>query len=371
MNHEDGSRHKSSHELAPVLQISEVTNTITSLLDLTNLSTEIQESVKKSRWFSVFGGLTYIEVRGKRKLDQSQLVNLIDFDDTLCKTTNWQASENELLANDKDLINIGFNLNSDELKQIYELSKVMIAGSTKREARYVPILHLWLLTRALEFCQQGNNSDNVVKLVSQAANNLAKIALESGEEAVNLLANYINPRIKQLLVENSLKTFIDPDVKASLLTANKIVGEVSDQVVRIVMTRGTIGNILGQVFKVHTSGIIDDLDCVIYTLDLKDEIPALVRTFFSQLEHLPMRIYDDHPSEIVAYEAKIIKSKLENIELILVRHPDGRRRHHPTHKSADIAFGEHVSFTSESSTENHSKVVYEHFLVSKSDQLVD
>ena len=98
---------------------------------------------------------------------------------------------------------------------------------------------------------------------------------------------------------------------------------------KIIVTRGKIEGPLGQIHKLHSSGIMNldhAIDLVLYTNDRKAEAIILLSHLFPELQQMGIRAIDDSPDEILPYRELARQLGIENLKLVHVRHTDAKRR---------------------------------------------
>jgi len=78
-----------------------------------------------------------------------------------------------------------------------------------------------------------------------------------------------------------------------------ILGGTESDDLKVIASRGKIEGPLGQVQKIHGTGIMDrGVGTVIYTNDLKAEALVLLPQMFAYLKDRLIRIYDEHPKVV-------------------------------------------------------------------------
>lgn len=286
-----------------------------------NFSQENLQSIAKSEWYSIDGGKYYIEVRN-RNFSEKLLEGayIIDFDDCVFKSTQWHKREYERVATSEELQRRGIYITEDEAREIYQHSKIRIPGKSEREPRYTPLLNMILLTQFAAELEAGSDREQAWQEMIRAKDEIVTIVSRTSEQC---LSSYpLDQHIVDIFLNNHPSTFVYTDL-VNLIFANPIISHD----LKIIATRGKIEGPLGQVYKLHTSGIIDrGVDLVLYTNDLKAEAIILLSHLFPQLQQMNIRAIDDNPNEILPYRELARSRGISNLKLIHVRHPDAKRR---------------------------------------------
>lgn len=279
----------------------------------------ILESVKRSNWYSYDDGRILIEIRNPRLKNKrsSQAAYLLDFDDTFLATSIWHEAEWGSLSKDKALKERGIKITPEKAKLIYDLSKINLPKLAEKERRYTPGLNLYLLTEYARAMEKGYTEDQAWETV---LDDLSKLCSSEDPEAV--IGNFEpDEDICRIFMENSPRKFIFQDFVQDMFTRGR-----SDDL-KVIASRGKIEGPLGQVYKLHASGVIGKgADMVIYTNDLKSEAIGLLLKIFPDLRNWLLRIYDDNPTEIQDYFNYARLHGFENLEIIRVRHPGTKRK---------------------------------------------
>lgn len=268
---------------------------------------KIIESVQESQWFNFEGGRIIIEARNPN-VNTEGTVFVTDADDTLFDTTTWHKKETELLH---QMASIPMSTS----QEIYELSKILVPGKTTQEKRYTPMLNMALLTTFLTYLEEGKTEEesfNQIKLELSLITEQADI-----EEIIN--SYQINSDIFNIFTTNDIRDYVHHDY------VKKFFDESQENDVKIIASRGTIEGPLGQIWKMHQSGVIrQKVNFIFYTNDLKTELLDLIP------EILPVNknfiIYDDNPTELQAFCELVERQNLHQCKLIQVRHPKSKRR---------------------------------------------
>ena len=277
------------------------------------------DSIIESEWVSMGNGRMYLEVRNPDFLQKSgSTVYLTDFDDCVLSKTEWHNKEYELLSQCPELCARQIEISPKQAKAVYEMSKILIPGTVEHEPRYTPRLNLILLTDIASQLSMGIAPDvvwtNVQNIRDKIVNNVAR----QGEGELGRVK--IDDHILRLFLENSPAQFLQKEFIDELHQndANEF---------HIIVTRGKPEGLLGQIYKVHTSGVLEkSVDIVLYTNDIKAEALVQLSRIIPWMKSAPIVIYDDNPNEVLPYLRFIHEKNIHNIELVHVRHNNSKRK---------------------------------------------
>ncbi len=293
------------------------------------LPRDIVSSIEQNTWYEYDGGKYIIEVPNPyflpRKIDKAEMVLISDLDDTLFKTTEWHEKEYEYIC--KYWQEVGIEGGVDEAKAIYELSKIYVPHLAEAEKRYTPYLNFILLDqfrrRQLEQKMSSSQALEYLKFVQ------AKIQENIMTYGEGIISDYVSDTelLAKLIGENHPSDFMHLPLIRDLFDGDN---DQENSVLRVVMTRGKIEGPLGQVYKVHQSGMamLSSVDIVVYTNDRKIDALLYLMNIFPQLKSKNMLLYDDNPSETAPF-CELIETRGANpfrMEIIQVRHNNSKRR---------------------------------------------
>ena len=112
--------------------------------------------------------------------------------------------------------------------------------------------------------------------------------------------------------------------------------------IRAIVSRGTIEDAFGQVYKLHTSGILEKglgTDIVLYTTDLKAEYLPILYHLLPNAKEFGTRVFDDNPDEVDEYISWAKEYKLSNWEVIRVVHAGTKRVNYLGSDNPDATWG--------------------------------
>lgn len=311
----------SSHLLLSVEGVTHIPpDKLLTALDFSNFNDpDLKESIMKSQWFSIGNGRTMIEVRNSQALDESNNGRVVatDFDDTIMDTSGWHKEEYTLLSESDELRKRGIDISYDKAKELYELSKITLPQV--KEPRYTPRVNLILASTYAKALERGEPEPQAWEKVLTIFNQLKDDVYHKGEEELSSKA--IDSEIIDIFAHNHTSSFIYQDFVSDILEGS----EPGDA--RVVLTRGKIEGPLGQIHKVHSSGIMDKgIDLIMYTIDLKADTLELIQSLFKEQVRRGIIIYDDNPKEIKYYVDWVKNHKVGKVEVIGVRHPKAKRK---------------------------------------------
>ncbi len=311
-------------------------------LELKGVHRQLLNSVKESQWAKIHGGRMLLEVRTLSFLQQPTYgsVNIFDFDDCFFSATSWHAREYQLLEENEVLREQGIHITAQRAKEIYELSKILIPQVAEKEPRYTPRLNLILLSRYADALREAQIKE---KPEEEAWAELLKWrelisgqTAEYGESVLRVFA--VNSTIQSIFEENPVADFVYSDFVQDVLSS------LGKSDIRIIATRGKIEGPLGQVYKLHSSGIMrvgsitgGVVDLVVYSNDVKAEALITIMKMLPGISGRQIRVFDDNPDEIMPYLEVARNLGAPNIEVIQVSHPDAKRKDfdpgvEPTHE---------------------------------------
>lgn len=317
----DNDEDRSSHKFVTIEQISRTD--LARKLDLLHpvFSENDLQSITKSEWYSIDQGKYYIEVRNPNfddKLNGGAFI--IDFDDCVFKSTQWHKNEYERIAASEELKNRGVSISIEEARELYQLSKIRIPGKSEQEPRYTPLLNIILLSHFAKQLENVVDREEAWQELMRRNEEITDTVTRTGEHCLN---DYpLDPDIVNIFANNHPFSFLSTDL-IDLIFHNPIISHD----LKIVATRGKIEGPLGQVYKLHASGIMEQgVDLVLYTNDQKADAIILLSRLFPQLQDMHIRAIDDNPDEILPYRELARHRGIGNLKLIHIRHPDAKRR---------------------------------------------
>lgn len=300
-------------------------DSVLTRLGLNYMPNSLRGSVKRSTWQEVAGGRIMLEVRNPSKLTAPRLkdvhaidTHVLDFDDCMFDATGWHKKEYELVSQ--------FGVSRDTAKDIYENSKIIVPKIAENEPRYTPEVNLILLSRYTDLLSRGVGHDGSMKAVGMWREMILETIAEIGE--LPALSGFgIDPDIRKAFVGNAPNEFVHDGF------VEDVIGGTERNDLRIIATRGKIEGPLGQVDKVHRSGVLEPyggdgntVDLVIYTSDIKAEALLDVLRLMPMLSQTAIRVYDDNPKEVLPYIESARRQGVMNLEVIQVEHPTAKRR---------------------------------------------
>lgn len=300
-------------------------------LELKGTNKQLLNSAKESQWAKIDGGRMVLEVRTLSFLQQPTYgsVNVFDLDDCLFSATSWHAREFQLLEENEALREQGINITVQRAKEIYELSKIRIPQFAEKEPRYTPRFNLILLSLYAEALRDSQIKENPeedawIELLKWREL-ISKQTEEQGERALRAYA--VNPTVQSIFENNPTSEFVYSEFAEDFLTST---GK-SD--IRIIATRGKIEGPLGQVYKLHSSGLMQlksitggVIDLVIYSNDIKSEALITIMKILPGIHGRQIRVFDDNPAEIMPYLEVARNLGAPNIEVVQISHPDAKRK---------------------------------------------
>lgn len=304
---------------------------IVERLEMADLPPKILMSIKGSLWGRIDNGRKMLEGRSMSILQQPRtgIVNVIDFDDCLISASRWHQEEYRLLAENEVLRKQGINITAQRAKDIYELSKILIPNIVEKEPRYTPKLNLILLSIYANALREGLSKEQTEEQTWQELLKWREMIKQQtqdfGERALKAYA--IDPTIQTIFMSNPPAGFLYTEFVQSVL------GKTGPNDIRVIATRGKIEGPLGQVHKIHASGLMRQrsvfgqrVDLVIYSNDVKAEALLSMMKLLPNISDRLIRVYDDNPNEILPYLELARGLGVRNIEIVQVSHPDAKRK---------------------------------------------
>ncbi|HLC94636.1 MAG TPA: hypothetical protein VJH96_03655 [Patescibacteria group bacterium] len=304
------------------------------------------ESIEKSKWLIIDNGQHFLEIRNpdfRKKLTHA--ADIIDYDDVLFKSTQWHKKEYELIEKSPRLQQRGIHITQEEARELYQLSKIKIPGKVDLEPRYTPLLNLLLLTRLSTLLEKSADKSQAWTQVLEEKKLANELISRTNEQFLSSFP--FDQDVVDIFANNTPSAF-RYDRAIELLFSNVIVGRD----LKVIVTRGKIEGPLGQVYKLHSSIMDQNIDLVIYTNDLKVKAILFLSRLFPEFQHMAIRVYDDNPQEILPYTKLAFERGIENLKVIHVRHPDAQRK--------DYAVGnEQPTY---STTDKESGTIFDHYI---------
>jgi hypothetical protein len=277
------------------------------------------DSIIASEWASIDNGRMYLEVRNPDFFHKSgSTVYLTDFDDCVLSTTDWHNREYELVSQCPELCAQQIEISPAQAKDVYEISKILIPGKVEHEPRYTPRLNLILLTHIANQLGMGIAPEVVWDNLGNVRDAIVIRVARQGEGELGLMR--VDERILKLFQENSPAQYLQKKFMDELHRDD------ADEF-HIIVTRGKPEGLLGQIYKLHTSGALEkSVDIVLYTNDIKAEALIQLSRMVPWMKSSPIVIYDDNPNEVLPYLRFIHQRNIDNIDLVHVRHNNSKRR---------------------------------------------
>jgi len=284
------------------------------------VSEELKTSVRKSAWYSTDNGRVIVEIRNHDKLKNPPqgLLYISDLDDTLFGATAWHNEEFRRLSTDPKLRKRGINFFEDQGRDLYDHSKMTLPGIG--EPRYTPLVNTILDSIYAWALEKGQPPEQAREATLSAFNRIKDDIASNGESCLD---NYpLDEDVVECLLGNHTVEFVYEHFAKYFLEGTE------ERSTRAMVTRGKIEGPFGQVYKVHTAGVLDrglGTDVVLYTNDLKaDALPILYQLFPNAVNN-GTRIFDDNPTEVDKYVSWAGDHGVRNWEVIRVIHPGIKR----------------------------------------------
>lgn len=310
-------------ELKPKLEITPVSpRHLSQFLELDEalFSPQMLDSIYSNDWYSVDNGRIILEVKNRNfQQNPTDVVHFVDFDDCLASATKWHKREYAAIANSTELHERGVVISESDAKKIYQLSKIKIPGKATHESRYTPRLNIALLSYMTLALESGDTYEDAWQRMLSAHDFWTNAVALQGDV---LNSTPCDEAILEIFKNNSLSEHIYPELINDLFFQRA----PHDNDTRIIATRGKIEGFLGQIYKLHTSGVINnDIDIVIYSNDIKVESLILLSQLIPWIKNRQVRVYDDNPDEIGPYGDLARNRGIPNVEIVQVSHKDAKR----------------------------------------------
>lgn len=282
------------------------------------------DSITASDWYAVDGGRIITEVRNPDILvvPRPGMIKISDLDDTIMSATRWHANEYLLMAQffiQRGLLHGDVNDVIGQMKNLYESSKLIVPGKAEEEARYTPMANIALLSKYSQSIQSGQSE----ALAYEATLALAREIAQNGGAHLDVYP--MDSDISRILIdENPTAKYVYSDYVREVFSPYASSGPKG---LHVIATRGAIEGPLGQIHKVHSSGIMEEgVDMTIYTNDLKSEVLRLIAQFLPWTDGQLTQFIDDNPKEVAKLLNEVKKYGIKNFEVAMVRHADAKRR---------------------------------------------
>jgi hypothetical protein len=283
---------------------------------------EILDSVIRSEWYSLDKGRMFLEIRNPDVIHSKGHLPIVftDFDDCALSTTRWHNEEYTRLFTDTALNMRQKSVIPDHGKAIYEMSKIKVPGKAEHEPRYTPRLNFVLLSQYSFFLEQHMSPDAALNIIKAIREGFAESIANDKNGDQLLLDLKIDHEILDAVRDNSPRDYLHTEF------VSEIFNEPLTHL-HMVVTRGKPEGLLGQIYKVHGSGILEyPVDLVLYTNDLKADALLVLSKMFPGMRSSPITLYDDNPKEVLPYLDFIRNRNINNIKVIHVRHTDSKRK---------------------------------------------
>jgi len=326
----------------------------TERLELGNMG--VEESIKRGIWLVINGGDCVVHIPDPDKFwrahskgglalsatdpltsrqdgDPPRLL-LSDLDDTLITTSAWHEREFQLMA-EFCLSQTGIEVGLDWVRRLYEMSKILVKPD-QIQRRYTPRLNLGLVTELIQLLNGGMEIETAIQALEMKTGNVESEVINQGKICVQEY-EYDEELLRHLLINNPIQSFLVTPLVEDLFTPDPTTDPTGTQTpdgnIRIIITRGMIQGPLGQVHKIHQSGLMElpGVDMVIYTNDIKMETLLLLNKVFEGsldiFKNRPMILYDDNPGEIMPFYRQAGGYE-RGLEIVRVRVNRSKRRDH-------------------------------------------
>lgn len=294
------------------------------ILKTLDLNTEVipeslKASVQKSEWFSVDNGKVLVELRNRTRIDKENqgLLYVSDFDDTLFAATEWHNEEFQRLSEDQNLKDRGIKIPIEEGRKLYEKSKFTLGTKTQR---YHPKINLILASIYAQAVKREEPNDQIWERIGTALDNLKDDLILEGKTSLERYE--IDEDIMRCLLGNNTDKYVYKTF------ANYFSQGTEEKGMRAIVSRGTAEDAFGQIYKLHTSGILQQglgTDIVLYTTDLKAEYLPILYQLLPNASETGTRVFDDNTDEIDEYISWAREHGLRNWEVIRVVHEGAKR----------------------------------------------
>lgn len=323
---------------------------IISRLELRGVNRSVRASILSSAWYAIDNGRMLLECRNPQVLSEPRtgITNIYDMDDCLLSATGWHQREYELLESNPDLNAQGVCISITQARDIYESSKVLVGKTVERQPRYTPRLNMVLLSAYATYLRGGLTATEAWSHLSTFRQFVVFQMQTVGEVALGNLG--VDPLIEEIFMGNSPQDFVYDEFVRDLFE------ETGHKDIRMIATRGKIEGPLGQVDKVHRSGLIGmtsrqgkGLDGVVYSNDIKGEVLATLINILPEVRDRLIRAYDDNPDEVEPYLQVAERLGASNIEVVRIAHPDAKRKNVTVDRIPHLTYrfgGAHTLFSS-------------------------
>ncbi len=309
-----------------------------------NIPTAVLDSVLNSSWYAIDQGRIIIEVRNPKfnhKIGNAAYI--IDYDDCIMSTTLWHQHEFAGIALSRSLHDRDIHIGAEQASDIYELSKIKVPGKVDHEPRYTPLLNLTLLSHLAKFLESRQTPEEAWQNMLGVKERYVQEILQHGEGA--LVKAFIDDDILAIFLANTPANFVYHDLLDHLLH------DTYRKELRIIATRGKIEGLLGQVYKLHMSGVMNSkVDLVVYSNDIKAEALILLSRLIPWIKDVLIRVFDDNPAEVLPYTDLARSKGIQNLEIIQVRHPLAKPRKTVIREEPALSF-----------TDAKTNTIYNHF----------
>ena len=291
---------------------------------------EVALSVRDHVWLDYDEGKYFVEIPNfhsfAQKLKQNgNMVVMADIDDTLFNTTMWHQKEYAIILNYLHALGVGGEIK--DVAALYELSKIHIPRVAEAQTRYTPLLNLILIDQfARRQRHEGMNTAEALYWMTAEQNTIQGQVRQIGEGVLHDY-RFDEKLLATLLTENPPSEYLHIPLIYDLFGWD--VDCEDNTVLRVIITRGKIEGPLGQVYKVHQSGMmtLPSIDAVVYTNDIKVEALLSLNILLPRIgQNRSILLYDDNPSEIVPFYERLAAKNPLSIELIHTRHATSKRR---------------------------------------------
>lgn len=305
-------------EMVPIPQ-----NQVIPFLELGGRSRSLRASVLSSRrWLTIHGREMDVEQRHPEVFGKlyNQETHVFDADDTLLSASRLHREEYERLESSPALRERGVHISVEQGRALYEASKISVG----KESRYTPSLNKVLDS---SFIARQESGDCEEKAWEETLNFREEVAARISNEGEQVLSQYpVDPDVEEIFMGISPADFVYRGFVQDVLARTR----PSD--IRIIATRGKIEGPLGQVDKIHRSGLIGlasrlgrGFDAIIYSNDVKADVLRKIREMIPGAREGKICIYDDNPAEVKPYLEVADELQAKNVEVVRVAHPDAKR----------------------------------------------
>ena len=277
-------------------------------LELQDFPQYLLDGICQSNWFSIGDKRIVFEEVHQPQPQTNKLIVISDFDDTILDTTKWHKQELQILEN-------MFGIPQPTSKRLYEASKIFIKGKASKETRYTPKLNLILIEKYLQL-KSNLDEDQIWPKLQEYID----LILDKDNIEMFIRNIPIDPRILKMFKENNTQNFVHENFVSKIFNDQ-------NSIPKIIASRGKIEGPLGQIWKIHQSGISKKTNIIMYTNDLKTEVLDIAPKLFPS-SNQKIIIYEDNPTEIDDYDKHICKHPTSTclFGIVHVRHCESKRR---------------------------------------------